>query len=143
MVKLTELDVTAIRQKEAMETETAEVTVVALRIWPVTKKAHRAPMRRDLASRFVVASRLALARRRGDLQEKNFVWRSPCRCAPRDDKSGIAATGCAGFAVIGFAPASIFASQFTDPKSGITAGEGTDFLLPLFSQLTKHPLRSG
>jgi hypothetical protein len=32
MVKLTELDVTAIRQKEAMETETAEVTVVALRI---------------------------------------------------------------------------------------------------------------
>jgi hypothetical protein len=40
IVRLTELEVTATRQKEAMVTETAVVAVVALRIWPARRKAH-------------------------------------------------------------------------------------------------------
>ena len=48
IVKLMELEVTATRQKEAMETETAVLAVVALRIWPARMKAQSAPIRTAL-----------------------------------------------------------------------------------------------
>jgi hypothetical protein len=60
IVRFTEFEVTATRQKEAIETDTAELTVVALLIWPVRTKAHRAPTRTALRDFFVIFPRLSL-----------------------------------------------------------------------------------